>query len=300
MKARPEFGLLAGLWLAMLAHGVRAEAAGPPPLPDRNPMRAAPAKPLLPGEAKTIPWSEAEITAAKAECRQLLEGVAIEYEELAPIKEGLCGAPAPILVSALGRDPKVTIEPPATTSCKLASALHAWVGEAVQPHAKAELGETVVKLRNATSYACRNRYGGEATPLSEHALANALDISAFVLGSGTSVTVLASWPVAAPAPPLPSPNPERKHDEPGAQSASVSHDADQRTTEVVKVRATKSAPAEPSAGGAPAMEARTKFVRALHEEACKSFGTVLGPAANEAHRDHFHFDMKQRRKGFCE
>src|SRR5262249_47288469 len=37
------------------------------------------------------------------------------------------------------------------------------------------------------------------------------------------------------------------------------------------------------------------FLRRLHQGACSVFGTVLGPEANDAHRDHFHFDMKERR-----
>jgi hypothetical protein len=42
-------------------------------------------------------------------------------------------------------------------------------------------------------------------------------------------------------------------------------------------------------------------VRTVHAEACKVFGTVLGPEANEAHKDHFHLDMKPRRHtSFCE
>jgi hypothetical protein len=27
---------------------------------------------------------------------------------------------------------------------------------------------------------------------------------------------------------------------------------------------------------------------------------VLGPEANDAHKNHFHFDMKERRSGFCQ
>ena len=60
----------------------------------------------------------------------------------------------------------------------------AWISKTLQPQAKAILGTQVVKLHNATSYSCRNRYGGETTPLSEHALANALDISEFVFEFG--------------------------------------------------------------------------------------------------------------------
>jgi Extensin-like protein C-terminus len=39
---------------------------------------------------------------------------------------------------------------------------------------------------------------------------------------------------------------------------------------------------------------KAKFVKYLHDDACPTFGTVLGPDANEAHKSHFHFDMKQR------
>ena len=40
---------------------------------------------------------------------------------------------------------------------------------------------------------------------------------------------------------------------------------------------------------------------ALRAGACTQFGTVIGPEANEAHRDHFHLDMKKRPYGgYCE
>jgi len=44
-----------------------------------------------------------------------------------------------------------------------------------------------------------------------------------------------------------------------------------------------------------------EFVKSVHDDACNIFGTVLGPEANEAHKNHFHFDMKARRRtSFCE
>ena len=47
--------------------------------------------------------------------------------------------------------------------------------------------------------------------------------------------------------------------------------------------------------------AEAGFLRRLHKGACGTFGTVLGPEANEAHRDHFHFDLAARRRNaFCE
>jgi hypothetical protein len=38
-------------------------------------------------------------------------------------------------------------------------------------------------------------------------------------------------------------------------------------------------------------KAEQQFLRRLHQSACKRFGTVLGPDYNNAHANHFHFDM---------
>jgi len=48
--------------------------------------------------------------------------------------------------------------------------------------------------------------------------------------------------------------------------------------------------------------ARQRFLRNLHASACQRFGTVLGPEANEAHRNHFHIDLADRggRGNYCE
>jgi hypothetical protein len=46
-------------------------------------------------------------------------------------------------------------------------------------------------------------------------------------------------------------------------------------------------------------DARTSFLRDAHSAACRIFGTVLGPEANTAHRNHFHVDMAERAT-FCE
>lgn len=40
-----------------------------------------------------------------------------------------------------------------------------------------------------------------------------------------------------------------------------------------------------------------QFLRVVHESACKRFGTVLGPAYNAAHEDHFH--LEEGGQSFC-
>lgn len=44
------------------------------------------------------------------------------------------------------------------------------------------------------------------------------------------------------------------------------------------------------AGWNTGTETERRFLRVVHESACKRFGTVLGPAYNAAHRDHFHLE----------
>jgi hypothetical protein len=163
------------------------------------------------------------------------------------------------------------MDPPATVTCVLARALSTWLAKTVRPKAEALLGSPVVKLHNASSYACRNRYASAFQPLSEHALANALDIPEFVLASGERITVLDYWPKGPFTPPLPLPNP-------------------------VRIAALGTSASMVSAISA---DQKSKFVSSLHDDACHTFGTVLGPDANEAHKNHFHFDMKQRRASLC-
>jgi hypothetical protein len=43
--------------------------------------------------------------------------------------------------------------------------------------------------------------------------------------------------------------------------------------------------------------AERRFLSVVHQSACKRFGTVLGPAYNAAHRDHFHLERSS--SGFC-
>jgi len=157
-------------------------------------------------------------------------------------------------------------------TCQLARALNTWLDKTVQPKAEVLFGSPVAKLHNASSYVCRNRYHDAYQPLSEHALANAIDIPEFVLASGERITVLDNWPKNPFTPPLPLPNPVRV----AAVGALV-----------------------PMASTIPA-DQKSKFVKYLHDDACRTFGTVLGPDANEAHKNHFHFDMKHRRASLCQ
>lgn len=79
------------------------------------------------------------------------------------------------------------------TTCPLARNFAAWVRHAVKPAARAHLGSDVVKVETFGTYSCRNIYGGRSGRLSQHAYANAVDVSGFVLADGRKVMLTTGW-----------------------------------------------------------------------------------------------------------
>jgi hypothetical protein len=78
-------------------------------------------------------------------------------------------------------------------TCPLASNFTDWARYAVVPAAKQYLGSEVVKIETMGTFNCRAVNGSRSGKLSEHAFANAVDVSAFVLRDGRRVSVLNGW-----------------------------------------------------------------------------------------------------------
>lgn len=147
-------------------------------------------------EAAKLPpevWPAADIAAAKSRCDAILKKInAIAIPE-APIKHGSCGAPAPIQLISIGKNPQVSISPPAIITCELAEALSLWLDKDVQPLARSTLNGEIIKIETMSSYSCRNAYGRKGGKLSEHGVANALDIRGFVTANAETAYVLEDW-----------------------------------------------------------------------------------------------------------
>jgi hypothetical protein len=104
---------------------------------------------------------------------------------------GGCNARGSVRIADLGSDVMATNLGPMT--CPLASNFAAWVRFAVKPAARQVYGRDVERVETFGTYSCRNIYGGQSGRLSQHAFANAVDVSAFVLDDGRRVTVLEGW-----------------------------------------------------------------------------------------------------------
>lgn len=140
-------------------------------------------------------WTDEEIAEAKAKCVAILQRISAVAVPQPPIREGSCGAPAPIQLVSIGKSPEVAISPPAVMTCELAEALDTWVRSDIQPLARKHLGSEVIRIESLSSYACRNAYGRVGNKLSEHGRANALDIRGFVTASAKTAIVLEDWGV---------------------------------------------------------------------------------------------------------
>ena len=130
------------------------------------------------------------------ECVRILAPIASDVELAEPTRHQQCGAPAPVLVKRIGSGAsKIEINPPAELNCPMVVSLHAWVEGTLQPAAREALGTTIARLRNASGYSCRARNGNPlgTDKLSEHALANAIDIAGFITADGRTVDVSRGW-----------------------------------------------------------------------------------------------------------
>jgi hypothetical protein len=78
-------------------------------------------------------------------------------------------------------------------TCPLAANFTAWARYAARPAAKLYLGSELMRIETMGTYNCRNIGGGRSGKLSEHAHANAVDVSAFVLQDGHRISVLNGW-----------------------------------------------------------------------------------------------------------
>lgn len=245
-------------------------------------------------------WSEDDISAARARCKQMLAAVAVELEPQPAVSAAPCGTAAPVLVKRIGRDPVIEVSPPATLTCPMVVALSQWIEATLQPTARRQLGAPIVKIANAASYSCRFRNNARQGKLSEHAFANALDIRAFVTDRGDAIEVADHWPLQAPNPPE-----AREAETPApARSAGGNKVATLGPVTVPAHAASQTATRSPTDPPAASVEpsAEATFLRAVHAEACGVFKTVLGPDADAAHRDHFHLDLAVRKRGatFCQ
>lgn len=120
-------------------------------------------------------------------CRKALSELGVTFEDREPIgdKDIGCSIPHPLVIKDLSR--KISLQPEATLNCTTALALARFFAGQVPALARKHLKQPIRSVRHASAYVCRARNG--TNTLSEHAFGNALDIAAFTLADGATLTV---------------------------------------------------------------------------------------------------------------
>lgn len=146
--------------------------------------------------ARTDQWFiDVRLAALKASpqlCRDVLKAPLIIAEPVGdvPFQDG-CGSINSVSIRQIAGARLVADK----LSCPMAGALTMWLEHVVQPAALEIFGAKVSSVHHMGTYACRNIMGSKrlSSFRSQHASANAIDVSAFELANGRSVSVLKFW-----------------------------------------------------------------------------------------------------------
>ena len=166
-------------------------AAGEAPIPQPRPKHVAePADKPDGGKDKKPnlmpPPRQAAMPADELACRVKLRAAGVTFKDQPQLADATgCSVPWPLSISSLSKD--IGVAPDAVLSCEAALAAASFMRDVASAKAKQVLGSPVKSIAQASAYVCRPRNG--TTKLSEHAFGKALDIGAFMLADGRTVTV---------------------------------------------------------------------------------------------------------------
>jgi hypothetical protein len=164
------------------------------PVPDTPPAPSASTTPSgdRPAEQSAVPGPvSVPATPPPSACRlALTDAIAIAPSIPDIHGAGGCGGEDLVRLEAvvLPDRRQVALKPAAILRCAMASQIADWVRTDIAP-LTVSLGSVIGVLDNFDSFECRGRNRVIGAPLSEHGRANALDVRAFKLANGQSISL---------------------------------------------------------------------------------------------------------------
>jgi hypothetical protein len=203
-------------------------AASPPAAWAGTVPAAAP--PVRPAQAPSSPRAD-----ELQQCLSDLTAAKVEFRELGSLTREGCTVEGAVEVHAVA-SPFGTVSAPGkpTLTCLFARQFAAWVRDVGAPLTLAYMGSKLTAIQTGPGFVRRTRYDKPDEKISEHAKGNAIDVMAFALENGKTLTVKDS-------------------------SASARIDG--------------------------------VLMKTFRATGCGYFTTILGPGSNDAHKEHFHFDI---------
>lgn len=135
-----------------------------------------------------------QVEAATDACIQVLREAGVTVERAPDVDDGgFCQVRGAVRIT--GGDITPLSPGGLTMQCPLAVRYVIWDRQVLQPAAREVFGSEVAQVQNFGTYSCRRIYGqtDESARPSEHARANALDVSGVRLKDGRVVSVLGDW-----------------------------------------------------------------------------------------------------------
>jgi hypothetical protein len=175
---------LAVLWILLLTLALVAERS----IPDQH-LPWTPLSVIDPVGAATRAKA-ARTGQDAAACRAVLAKGGLTYQIAPETEDGFCSVKDALQFTG-GMAPLAPTD--VVMTCKQALAVAIWERQVVQTAAFETLGQAVVAVEHFGSFSCRRIYGQQAGPPSEHASANALDVSGFRLADGQVVRLKDHW-----------------------------------------------------------------------------------------------------------
>lgn len=134
-----------------------------------------------------------------AQCRTLLSAARFGFAVTQPfVQTSECGFADGVRLTPAEGNPGYRPQG-LIVSCPVAAGLAIFERQVLQPAARRHFGQSIASIDHAGSFSCRRIGGGETGRYSEHATADAVDITGFTLADGRRVSVLAEW--NSPGPP---------------------------------------------------------------------------------------------------
>ena len=184
------FGLLVALLLVLGGIVIALIYVPNSPLPDEwNPR--APLEMRAPFTPVTN-WKLSQRIGNFEYCQKFLTELDVRFQALPPKEESaFCHIRNQVEVTRLS-SAKIN---PLRSTCGTALRLALWEYHGLQPAAEARFQSKVSSMQHIGSYSCRKirTTDGDSDRFSEHATANAVDISGVTLSDGRKITLIADW-----------------------------------------------------------------------------------------------------------
>lgn len=138
-------------------------------------------------------WKIEQLKNNPEQCLAVLDAAPFEALDYLPLEDYTPVLGCPLTNVVRIRKSGVRFSSAFTVTCPLAVSWLMFERQALQPLARTLLDSDVTHVEHYGSFACRNIYSREQGRRSQHATANAFDVAAFQLSSGTSVAILRDW-----------------------------------------------------------------------------------------------------------